>query len=85
MKQLRFFAKIFVVLLALYIIAFMWSFDVFSSPVRNNMHGWLGPLIRGDTHSQDVGKVFEYQSEDLSYYRAFLPLCRLWLIAHGLS
>ena len=85
MKQLRFLAKIFVVLLALYIIAFMWCFDVFSSPVRNNRHGWLGPLMRGDTHSQDVGKVFEYQSEDLSYYRAFLPLCRLWLIAQGLS
>jgi len=85
MKQLRFLAKIFVVLLALYIIAFMWCFDVLSSPVRNNRQGWLGPLIRGDTHSQDVGKIFEYQSEELSYYRAFLPLCRLWLIAQGLS
>ena len=84
MTQLRILGKIFVVWLALYIIGFVWCFDVFSSPVRNNRHGWLGPLIRSDTHSQKVGKVYEYQSEDLFYYRAFLPLCRLWLIAQGL-
>jgi hypothetical protein len=73
------------VVLALYVGAFIWRFDVFSSPVRNNTHGWLEPLIRGDTHSQDIGKVYDYQSDDLSYYRAFFPLCKLWLIAQGLS
>jgi len=73
MRQFRVLARIFVVLLALYISAFVWCFDVISSPVRTNKQGWLGPLIRGDMHSQDAGKVYEYQSEDLSYYRAFLP------------
>jgi hypothetical protein len=71
--------------LALYIGGFIWCFDVFSSPVRNDAHGWLGPLIRGDTHSQDIGKSYDYQSDDLSYYRVFFPLCKLWLIAQGLA
>jgi hypothetical protein len=85
MRQFRVLARIFVVLLALYISAFVWCFDVFSSPVRTTKQGWLGPLIRGDMHSQYAGKVYEDQSEDLSYYRAFLPLRKLWLMVQGLS
>ena len=34
----------------LYVSAFFWRFDVISSPVRDNDHGWLGPVIRGDKH-----------------------------------
>ena len=77
-------AKILGVALALYIVAFLLCFDPLSSPVRNKEHGWLGPLIRGDTHSQDVGKVYTYQSDDLFYYRVFWPFCKAWIFLNGL-
>jgi hypothetical protein len=77
-------AKILAFVLALYLVAFVWCFDVFSSPVRSSKHRWLGPLIRGDTRSVDVGKTYDYASDDLFYYRLFWPLCRAWLLANGL-
>jgi hypothetical protein len=85
MRPLRLLCTICGIVIGLYVGGFIWCFDVLSSPVRSYTHGWLGPLIRGDTHSQDIGKVYDYQSDDLSYYRAFFPLCKLWLIAQGLS
>jgi hypothetical protein len=80
----RIVAKIVGLALAVYLVAFVWCFDVFSSPVRNNKHRWLGPLIRGDTHSVDIGKTYEYESDNLFYYRTFWPLCKVWLHANGL-
>jgi hypothetical protein len=68
----------------IYFVSFVWCFDLFSSPVRNNRHGWLGPLIRGDTHSIDIGKTYDYESDDLFYYHLFWPLCKLWILANGL-
>jgi len=62
----------------------LWRFDVFSSPVRNDRHGWLGPLIRGDKHSVDIRKTYNYQSDDLLYYRAFWPLGKIWILMKGL-
>jgi hypothetical protein len=44
---------------------------VFSSPVIDNKHGWLGPLIRGNTQSLDIGKTYDYKADDLFYYRLF--------------
>ena len=81
---MRVVAKIAGLVLAVYLVAFVWYFDVFSSPVRNNKHGWLGPLIRGDTHSIDIGKTYDYESDDLFYYGLFWPLCKLWILANGL-
>ena len=77
-------AKILGIALAGYIVAFVVCFDPLSSPVRNNEHGWLGPLIRRDTHSQDIGKVYYYESDDLLYYRVFWPLCKGWILLNGL-
>jgi len=80
----RIVAKIAALVLAVYLVAFVWCFDVFSSPVRNNKHGWLGPLIRDDTYSVDLGKTYNYESDDLFYYRVFWPLCKIWILVNGL-
>ncbi|PYJ62336.1 MAG: hypothetical protein DME20_08750 [Verrucomicrobia bacterium] len=69
----------------LYVSAFFWRFDVISSPVRDNDHGWLGPVIRGDKHIKDLGKVYYYEGTDFSSYRTFRPLCKIWLKAHRLE
>ena len=81
---MRIAAKIVGLVLAVYLIAFVWCFDVFSSPVRSTKHGWLGPLIRGDTHSVDIGKTYDYESDDLFYYHLFWPLCKMWILVNGL-
>ena len=81
--MVRIVVKIIGLLLAIYFAAFVWCFDVFSSPVRNNTHGWLGQLIRGDAHSIDIGKTYVYDSDDLFYYRLFWPLCKIWILANG--
>lgn len=80
---MRIAAKIVGLVLAVYVLAFVCRFDVFSSPVRNK-HGWLGPLIRGDTHSVDIGKTYDYESDDLFYYHVFWPLCKMWILVNGL-
>jgi len=77
-------AKIVGLVLVVYFAAFVWCFDVFSSPVRNDRHRWHGPLIRGDTHSVDIGKTYNYESHDLFYYRVFWPLCKIWILVNGL-
>jgi len=69
--------------MVLYFAAFIYCFEIFSSPVRDDAHGWLGPLMRGDTHSVDIGKVYYYEGTDFSSYRAFRPLCRVWLLVTG--
>ena len=81
---MRIAAKIVGLVLLVYFAAFVWCFDVFSSPVRNARHGWLGPLIRGDTHSVNIGKTYDHESDDLFYYRVFWPLCKMWILANGL-
>jgi len=77
-------AKILGIAMAIYVVAFIVCFDPLSAPVRDNKHGWLGPLIRGDTRSIDAGKVWIYQSDDLIYYRVFWPLCKSWIFLNGL-
>jgi len=47
--------------------------------VRNSKHGRRDPLIRGDKRAVDIGKAYDYKSDDLSYYGAFWPLCKFWL------
>ena len=71
------------VLLACYLAAFVWRFEIFSAPVRDNEHGWLGPVIRGNSHSVDIGKVYYYEGKDISLYRIFRPLCEAWLLVMG--
>ena len=80
---MRITAKIVGLVIVIYFVSFVWCFDLFSSPVKNK-NGWLGPLIRGDTHSIDIGKTYDYESDDLFYYRVFWPLCKLWIVANGL-
>ena len=74
------------VLVAVYLGAFVWRFDLFSAPVRNDTYdtyGWLGPARRGDTHVVDIGKVHFYEGTDYSDYRTFRPLCKVWLLLMG--
>jgi hypothetical protein len=68
-----------------YICAFVWRFDVFGEAVRDNKHGWLGPTIRGDSHTMDIGEVGYYEGTDFSLYRTYRPLCGLWLSVTGFS
>ncbi len=84
MKRFRLLAYLIASILVLYVAAFVWRFDVLSDPVRNNQYGWLGPQIRGDKHSVDIGKVLYYESDDVSPYRGvFRPLCKLWIWVNG--
>ena len=69
----------------LYVGAFISRFELLGAPVRDDIHGWLGPARRGDTHLVDIGKVYYLEGADLSDYHAFRPLCILWLSAMGFS
>jgi hypothetical protein len=70
-------------LVVLYVTAFACRFDVFSFPVRNDTHGWLGPAMRGDSRIVDIGKIYFYEGTDFFSYRLFHPLCKGWLWVHG--
>jgi hypothetical protein len=72
-------------LAAAYVVAFALRFEVLSDPVRDNVHGWLGPVIRGDSAIVDIGKVYYFEGTDTSSYQMFRPLCRAWLWIMGLS
>ncbi len=67
-----------------YLLAFCCVFELFGFPARNNERGWLGPTIRNDSRVIDIGKVNYYESDDVSLYRAFKPLCKAWLFVNGL-
>jgi len=34
-------------------------------------------VIRRDAHSVDISKTYEYESDDLFYYRTFWPLYKV--------
>jgi hypothetical protein len=70
--------------MAFYCGSFIWHFEILGDPVRDNAHGWLGPVIRGDSHTVDIGKVGFYEGTDLSFYRTYRPLCVIWLRVQGL-
>ena len=61
----------------------MYQFEIFSAPVRS-AESWLGPLVRGDSVAVDAGKVWHTDAPEVSLYRAYRPLCRLWLWFDGL-
>jgi len=69
----------------LYLGAFIYRFELFSSPVRDDRHGWLGPVIRGDKHTVDIGKAYYYEGTTFSSYKMFRPLCAAWLWVNGLN
>jgi len=71
------------ILAAMYLAAFITQFEVLGSPARNNTHGWLGPVLRGDSHYVDIGKVYYYEGTDYRSYQVFKPLCKTWLWVNG--
>jgi hypothetical protein len=71
--------------LALYVGSFVWHFDIFSDPARDDAHGWLGPVIRADSHAVDIGGVYDYEGTDFSLYHTYHPLCVVWLRVMGIS
>jgi hypothetical protein len=66
----------------IYLAAFVFRFDITGAPVRSS-DGWLGPLMRGDSQAVDIGKVWHTDHHDAPMYRAYRPLCRLWLWLNG--
>jgi hypothetical protein len=83
MRRLRPFVLGISVAFAIYVGAFMWQFEMLSNPVGDNQNGWLGPAIRGDTHTVDVVKINYYEGQDFSLYRRYRPLCKVWLWVMG--
>jgi hypothetical protein len=73
------------VALAIYCGLFTWHFELTSAPVLNRERGWLGPRIRQDRHTIDIGKTGYYASKDYRLYDSYRPLCRAWIWLNGLS
>ena len=83
-RRLRPVALVCIVGSALYASAFVWQFELLGLPVRDNEHGWLGPPLRREPHVTDIGKIYYYESDDVSSYRGvFRPLCRVWIWMNG--
>jgi hypothetical protein len=82
-KQIRLLPIACGVLIVVYLVAFVWRFDILGAPVRDGNHGWLGPPIRGNSQIVDIGKVYYYEGTDGSLYRSFRPVCRVWLWVTG--
>ena len=68
---------------AFYVAMFVYHFDIFGAPVRSS-NGWLGPLVRGDTNAEDIGKIWYTDRPNDRCYLVYWPLCRLWLTINGL-
>jgi hypothetical protein len=68
---------------AIYVGAFVWQFEMLSKPVCDNQHAWLGPAIRGDTHTVDIGKINYYEGQFFTLYRRYRLLCKVWLWIMG--
>jgi len=64
---------------------FCYRFDVFSDPVFGRDRGWLGPYIRGNRDTVDVGKVGYYESTDYALYDFYSGPCRAWIFLNGLN
>jgi len=84
-RLLRFFGIAFALVILIYLGAFVRKFEIFSGPVRDDKHGWLGPVIRGDLHTVDIGKVYYYEGTSFSSYQMFRPLCATWLWVNGVG
>ena len=76
------------VVLGLYVLSFVFLFQIFGSPSRTRYH-WLGPTPRHDAGAMDIGKVFEWGAADEApvpvVFTVYWPMCKLWLLANGLS
>jgi hypothetical protein len=79
------FLRLIAALAALYLISFAFVFQVFSSPVRTNQAGWLGPAKRSNPQTTDIGEVYYYNGTDFGAYRFYRPLCIGWLWLAGLT
>jgi len=69
----------------IYTAMFCWHFEMFGQPVINRERGWIGPSIRHDQKSPDVGGVRYYESSDYRLYDFYRPLCRAWIWMNGLA
>ncbi len=67
------------------VVAFVVTFETLGLPVRDNVHGWLGPTPRHTGCVQDIGKVNYWTCSDVSVFRRHEISCRLWLKMEGFS
>jgi hypothetical protein len=70
---------------AYYPAVFVYRFELFGLPVRDNDHGWLGPTPRGTTCARDIGKVNYWECKDISIFEKHYLGCRIWLWANGIT
>lgn len=67
------------------LVIFVFVFEPFGLPVRNNDYGWLGRTPRGSKCIMDIGKVNYWECKDISVFTSHRIQCRLWLRANGLE
>ena len=68
----------------IYTTMFCWRFELLGLPVITRDRGWIGPSIRHDKQSPDVGGVRYYDSSDYRLYDFYRPLCHAWIWMNGL-
>ncbi|MEY2483498.1 MAG: hypothetical protein QOK24_2026 [Verrucomicrobiota bacterium] len=70
-------------IVACYVFSFLCLFEVLGDPVRSNAGQWLGPAKRINPQLIDIGKIYVYEGSDMAIYRAYRPLCLIWLWIMG--
>jgi hypothetical protein len=68
-----------------YLGAFVAEFQLLGLPVRDEVHGWLGPTPRNTSCVVDIGKVNSWQCDDITVFRRYRFGCQAWLWAMGLG
>ena len=61
------------------------KFELFGYPVRNNVHGWLGPTPRDSKCLEDIGKVYDWSCDNIEIFKNNQIDCKIWLKLNGLA
>jgi hypothetical protein len=76
---------VFVLIVAVYVSAFLTEFQLLGLPVRNEAHGWLGPTPRRASCVVDTGKINSWQCDDITIFQRYRLGCQAWLWVMGLG
>jgi hypothetical protein len=64
---------------------YVWEFELFGLPVRNNAHGWLGPTPRSRVCVEEIGKVNYWTCKDIAVFTRHRLGCWVWLKLNALD